>query len=51
MNSLNVYTKAQKPIDSYVFGEVLQDINLFSIDLIVFHWEKLTKSISRGVDR
>lgn len=22
MNSLNVYTKAQKPIDSYVFGEL-----------------------------
>lgn len=25
INSLNVYTKAQKPIDSYIFGDVLRD--------------------------
>lgn len=50
MNSLNVYTKAQKPIDSYVFGDVLHDINLCSIDLIVFQCEKLNKSISHRVD-
>lgn len=50
MNSLNVYTKAQKPIDSYVFGYVLHDINLSSVDFYsLSHWktEQIYKSSCR----
>lgn len=45
MDSLNVYTKAQIPIDSHVRG-ALHVIIFPSLDLIVFQLEKLKKSTS-----